>query len=141
MKLQLNTRALCLCLLLCGGLLFAPSHLVYAVTNLTIAWDPNTEADLDGYGVYVSRGSSGPPYEHVNDVFLEELADPDNPQITLTAFDDGTYYFAATAFDTQGNESAFSKQLCVELSGRTIRECISSNSAAGALDAGGGGGG
>ncbi len=141
MKLQSNTWAICLCLILCGGLFFASSPVVYAVTNFTIGWDPNTEEDLDGYGIYVSRSSPGPPYEHFGDVFLDELSDPDNPEFTLTEFEDGTYYFAATAFDIQGDESDYSKRLCVQVSGTYISECISVKSAANATDAGGGIGG
>ena len=132
MKLQLNTQALCLCLLLCGGLLLTSAGISSA--DVTIGWDPNTEADLQGYGVYVSKGSPGPPFDHLGDVFRDELPDPDNPSVTLTEIDaDGTYYFAATAFDNQGNESKYSKQLCVQKAGSTFSLCESNG--------GGGGGG
>ena len=137
MKIRSNTWALCLGLLLCGSLLFAASPVVYAATNFNIGWDPNSEEDLDGYGIYVSRVSPGPPYEHFGDVFLDELSDPDYPQIKLTEVEDGTYYIAATAFDNEGNESSYSDSLCVKVSGSSVSECLSLES----VDAGGGGGG
>src|SRR5512137_1148377 len=31
--------------------------------DVTLAWDPNSEADLEGYGVYFKLGASGPPYD------------------------------------------------------------------------------
>ena len=136
MKIHLNIWALCLRLLLCGGLLFISSPDVYAAANFTIGWDPNTEEDLDGYGIYVSKGTPGPPYEHFGDVFLDELSDPDNPQFSLTEFEDGTYYIAATAFDIQGNESEFSKRIGVKVSGSEVTHIAPSE-----VGGGGGGGG
>ena len=141
MKINSNIWALCLGLLLCGSLLFAASPVVYAATNFNIGWDPNSEEDLDGYGIYVSRVSPGPPYEHFGDVFLDELSDPDNPQSRLIEIEDGTYYIAATAFDNEGNESSYSDSLCVKVSGNSVSECISFKSAANAVDVGSGGGG
>jgi len=136
MKIHLNIWALCLRVLLCAGLFFISCPVVYAVANFTIGWDPNTEEDLDGYGIYVSKGTPGPPYEHFGDVFLDELSDLDNPQVTLTEFDDGTYYIAATAFDNQGNESEFSKKIEVEVSGSKVTHIAPSE-----VGGGGGGGG
>jgi hypothetical protein len=134
MKLHSNTWAVCLCLLLGSGLLFASPPVVYAATNFTIGWDPNSEADLDGYGIHVSEGTPGPPYVHVEDVFLDALSDPDNPQIILTGFEDGTYYIAATAFDIHGNESEYSEELGVRVSGSDVTPIST-------IDGGGGGGG
>lgn len=136
MKIHLNTWAVCVSLLLCGGLLYAAVPVAYAVTNVTIGWDANSEADIDGYGIYVNSGSAAPPFEHLGDVIIDELSDPDNPSLTLTELDDdGIYYLAATAFDSQGSESDYSQQLCVEVSGNSIRQCISASAT------GGGGGG
>ena len=129
---QLNSLGRCLCIFALAGLVL--SFVGISLADVTLGWDPNSEDDLDGYGVYVSRESPGPPFEHLGDVFVDELADPDDPSVTLTGIDaDGTYYFAATAFDNQGNESSYSKQLCVQKAGSTISLCES--------DSGGGGGG
>jgi hypothetical protein len=144
MKINSNTWALCLGLLLVGSLLFASSSVAYAATNFKIGWDPNNEEDIDGYGVYVRGGSPGPPYEHFGDVFLDELSDPDKPQVTLTEVEDGTYYIAATAFDNEGNESSYSDSLCVKVAGSSVSECVSFKSAGNVLEdvgSGGGGGG
>ena len=91
---------------------------------VTIAWDPNSEKDLDGYEIYVSKGTPGPPYDHLEDVFLDELNDPDNPSVKLAEIEaDGKYFLVTTAFDTQGDESEFSKGLCVKMSGSTAAIC------------------
>ena len=128
----LNSLSRCLGILTFAGLFL--SFVGISSADVTLGWDPNAENDLDGYGVYVSRGSPGPPFEHIGDVFIDELTDPDNPSVTLAGIDDdGTYYFAATAFDDEGNESNYSKQLCVQKAGAEISLCES--------DSGGGGGG
>ena len=68
--------------------------------DVTLAWDPNTEVDLEGYGVYFKQGASGPPYDLVGYVTLEELQDPDNPAFAITDLEKGSnYYFAVTAYD------------------------------------------
>ena len=134
MKLQSNILTLCLRMLFFAGLILISASVVYGVTDVTIGWDPNSEEDLDGYGVYINKGSAGPPYDHVGDVFVDELSNPDKPRITLTDLQDGTYYIAATAFDNQGNESQLSKELAVRLSGSEVYPLD-------AVDSGGGGGG
>ncbi|CAB1064010.1 hypothetical protein D1BOALGB6SA_8801 [Olavius sp. associated proteobacterium Delta 1] len=137
MKLQLNTCTLCLCLLICGRLLLISSPPVYAAANFTIGWDPNDEEDLDGYGIYVSISSPVTYDDHLEDVFVHQLPNRDNPQWTLIDFEDGTYYIAATAFDTDGNESDFSNHLEIRVSGSEVTHIASSNESGG----GGGGGG
>jgi hypothetical protein len=119
---------------MCGGLLFASSSVVYSATDVKIGWDPNDEDDLDGYGIYFREGSTGPPYQHVGDVFLDEFFYPDKPQFTLTGVEDGTHYIVATAFDNAENESGYSDSLCVKVSRGSVSECLSK-------DTGGGGGG
>jgi hypothetical protein len=94
----------------------------YAV-DVTLAWDPNTEPDLDGYTVYYSKGAPGPPYDYAGDLPLGDLADPDNPQVTLTELEELTnYYFALTAYDINGNESSFSSSICIFIDG-VVQEC------------------
>ena len=53
------------------------------------------------------------------------------PQVTLTGFEDGTYYIAATAFDTDGNESEYSEELGVRVSGSEVTTIESSDSGGG----------
>ena len=118
-------------MLTCASVLFASSAAASEPIDITLAWDANKEV-VAGYGVYVRHGEPGPPYEYLGDVYVSELADPNNPMVTLTELGtDAVYYFAVTAFDNEGDESRHSKQLCVEVQGRSIAVC----------DSGGGGGG
>ena len=101
-----------------------------------LGWDANDEADLDGYEIYVRTGVPGATYQFLAAVYVDELEDPDNPTVTITDLYNGhltdlippvvrmaelannsTYHFALTAFDTQGNTSDFSEELCVEVIG------------------------
>ena len=120
--------------------------------DVVLAWDPNTEPDLSGYILYVDDGTSNLPYEHFATYPLEVI-DPNNPVITITGLqDDLDYYFVMTAYDTQGNESDYSEEICV-MNGQQCPENLAatnnsvpedagasiSNSVEG--DGGGGGGG
>ena len=71
--------------------------------QVTLTWDPNTEPDLAGYQVYY--GTSSGIYTDSIDV---------NNSTTCTISDleeDHTYYFAATAYNTSGDESDFSNEV------------------------------
>jgi hypothetical protein len=107
--------------LICGiFFLSSPSAVAW---DLTLAWDPNQEPDLDGYAVYYTKYSPGPPYDYAGDIALSELADPNAPAVTLTDLEKHIdYYFALTAYDAEGNESSFSQELCVRADD-TIHEC------------------
>jgi hypothetical protein len=72
---------------------------------VNLAWDPNTDTDLAGYKLYYGpTPRSQATYPNV--VVISKSAV--TWQLTLSS---GTYYFALTAFDTSGNESAFSAEL------------------------------
>jgi hypothetical protein len=71
--------------------------------ELSLAWDANTEPDLAGYYIYYGTASGD---------YFDPINVGDVTEVTLTGFDDGgTYYFAATAYDEDGNESAYSEEL------------------------------
>lgn len=113
--------------------------------EVTLAWDPNTEKDLKGYGVYFSQGIYGPPYQLAGYVELTDLNDPQAPTFTVTGLTAGTVYsLAVTAYDAEGNESYYSSPVCIE-SGVGQIQCASfsatSSSAAPSSSGGGGGGG
>ena len=117
--------------------------------DVTLAWDTNIESDLEGYGVYFRRGSSGPPYDLFGYVSADELGDANSPTFTITGLQsDATYYFAVTAYDASGNESAYSAPVCAQI-GDVVTACASSgspappssSSAAGSGTSSGGGGG
>jgi uncharacterized membrane protein YgcG len=131
----------CLCVLV---LLFLAAPALSA--DVTLAWDPNSEVDLEGYGVYFKLGASGPPYDLFGYVTLQELNDPDNPAFTVTGLEKGSnYYFAVTAYDTAGNESGYSTPVCAQI-GDQILPCTSASSGgssggSGVASGGSGGGG
>jgi len=87
--------------------------------EITLAWDANTEPDLAGYNIYY--GKSSRDYIDVIDVAKVEWGADCTPydpfkveccEITLTGFTAGeTYYFAATAYDDDENESGYSEEL------------------------------
>jgi hypothetical protein len=85
--------------------------------EVTLAWDPNSETDLAGYGIYFRKSTNGPPYDLFGYVTLADLQDANNPTFTLTNLEKGfQYFFAATAYDTDGNESDYSNSVCAEVS-------------------------
>lgn len=96
--------------------------------EVTLAWDPNREANLDGYTVYYSKQSPGPPYDYVGDLPLSEVANPERPTASVSNLEKHVnYYFALTAYDTDGNESSFSQQLCVRAD-EAVYECAPADS-------------
>ncbi len=71
--------------------------------QVTLSWDPNTETDLAGYKIHYGTASNS--YSARIDVHNVTT-------YTVTGLTAGqTYYFAATAYDTSGNESGYSNQV------------------------------
>jgi hypothetical protein len=112
--------------------------------SVTLVWDANEEPDLEGYVVYRNTESAGPPYAYSHEIPEQELVDPLHPQLQLTGLQEGKqYYIALTAYNTEGSESNFSKDICVEVVDSAVELC-SQSAASGAStgsDSGGGGGG
>ena len=89
---------------------FAIYHTQCSESDVTLSWDaPNTNTDgtpltdLAGYRIYVGRATG---------VYDAGIIDVGNVlTITLTAFCEGTYYFVATAYDTEDNESDYSNEV------------------------------
>jgi hypothetical protein len=117
--------------------------------DVTLAWDPNSEADLEGYGIYFRQGAAGPPYNLAGYVTVDELDFPNAPSFTVTGLQEGSqYYFAATAFNTGGKESAYSIPVCAEIAADGgVSACSSTpeppadgGSSSGSSSGGGGGG-
>jgi hypothetical protein len=74
-----------------------------SAAQVTLAWDPNTESNLAGYKIHYGTASGS--YAVHTDVHNVTT-------YTVTGLTEGqAYYFAATAYDTSGNESRYSNQV------------------------------
>jgi len=105
--------------------------------DVTLAWDPNSEPDLNGYSVYFRKDTPGPPYDVAGDLSLSDLNNSYAPSFVVSGLEKGfKYYFAVTARDSAGNESTFSNAVCADV-GDTTTVCPDSSS----KSSGGGGGG
>ena len=113
--------------------------------TVTLGWSPNDEPDLEGYVVYRNTNSPGPPYSDSDAIPESELADPLHPKATLTGLQEGKeYYVALTAYNTEGVESGFSNDLCVEVVNGIAELCAASSPttpSTSSVSSGGGGGG
>jgi hypothetical protein len=74
---------------------------VSAATGVKLSWYANTEKDLAGYKVYY--GNAPKQYKYVKTV--------GKVTTTTISIPSGLWYFAATAYDTSGNESGFSNEV------------------------------
>jgi hypothetical protein len=71
--------------------------------SVDLEWDPNSEPELAGYKIYWSTSSGH--YTSGKDVGKTTTA-------TIDGLEEGkTYYFVATAYDSQGTESDYSNQI------------------------------
>jgi hypothetical protein len=124
------------------ALSFGPWASVADAATATLGWDSNPEPDLEGYVVYRNVGSPGPPYGYSSDLPEDELANPLHPKVTLTGLQkDKEYFIALTAYNTEGVESSFSNDVCVEIVDGIVEPCASSSSIGASTSSSGGGGG
>ena len=115
-------------LVLASVLFIHPSCFAF---HLTLKWDPNVEEDLAGYIVYYGTASRN--YRYDVDI-------GDRTSCTISGLDEGKrYYFAVTAYDEEGNESPFSRE--VTYLSIPEAETPGGSGASGASGGGGGGGG
>ena len=75
----------------------------FAATNVSFRWQPNVEPDLSGYKVYRS-GSENGTYTEVGNIPCGP-SDSSCSEFTEMGVPDGTYWWYATALDTEGFES------------------------------------
>jgi len=87
------------------GMLVIPPALA---GDVTLQWDPNPETDVVGYKVYY--GTSSRTYSAPISLGLQSA-------YTVTGLAAGTYYFAVTAFNVDGLESAFSNEVSTTVTG------------------------
>lgn len=88
-------------------LLLGFSTVASAMGTVILTWNANSEPDLAGYRVYYGNASRHYTTQHdVGNV----------TQITIDNIAENTpYYFAVTAYDTAGNESAYSEEAFIIL--------------------------
>ena len=129
-------------MLLSCALSLAPCASDAIAASVTLGWDPNSEPDLEGYVVYRNVGSPGPPYDYSDTLAEDDFVDPLHPEATLTGLEEGNeYYIALTAYNTEGTESDFSNDVCVEVINGTIGACNASVAPIESTVSGSGGGG
>ena len=80
--------------------------------SVTLSWQPPTEnadgtplLDLSGYYIYVGTSSSNYDYREIR------LDNPGLSAYVVENLEPGTYFFAATAFNSSGMESRFSDEV------------------------------
>jgi hypothetical protein len=110
--------------------------------TVTLGWDSNPEPDLEGYVIYRNTASPGPPYDDATTLPEDDLTDPLHPEVTLTGLKkDQEYYIALTAYNTEGVESSFSNDVCVEVVNNIAEPCAASTIPVASKSSSGGGGG
>jgi hypothetical protein len=92
---------------LAAGLLLAltacDSH---AASDVTLAWDANTEPDLAGYKIHWGTASR---------VYTTHVDAGNVTTFVLKGLPDGKVYIAATAYDKAGLESDYSNEVSITL--------------------------
>ena len=89
------------------------------VTSATFSWDASKIGDLAGYKFYYDTDSSGYPY--TNSVDLGNVVTK-----SLTGLTAGkTYYVAVSTYDTDGNESWYSKEVSVTMNNTPVIAAVS----------------
>jgi hypothetical protein len=103
------TKAFCLLIMASLVLLVTLSTKSAFGAQVTLAWDPSSDANISGYKLY--WGSQSKQYTLLTDV-------GNNTSETISNLQAGTiYYFAATAYDVQGNESSYSNEVSYTVPG------------------------
>lgn len=74
---------------------------------IELFWDRSPEPDVAGYNVYVSSTYEG-PYQHIG-------SSGDTYFIDRDATNGNKYYYAVTAYDYDGNESSFSRDIAYDI--------------------------
>ena len=82
--------------------------------DVTLKWDPNTESDLAGYKIYFGQTKGGPYTGAGSPIIIYKTATgfvATSPEWKVPNLASGTWYFVATAYDTEGLESGYSNEV------------------------------
>jgi hypothetical protein len=86
----------------------------WSMGNVILGWNANTESDLAGYKIYI--GTSSGIYNYATSPYVSPVNVGMVQTFTFILLPGGvTYYFAITAFNSTGQESAFSSELAVPI--------------------------
>jgi hypothetical protein len=86
----------------------------WSMGRVTLGWNANTESDLAGYKIYI--GTSSGVYNYATSPYVSPVNVGMVQTFTFLLLPGGaTYYFAITAFNSTGQESAFSSELAVPI--------------------------
>jgi hypothetical protein len=110
-------------LILITFLLVAPLAWPSFASSVVLQWDPNTETDLAGYKVYYRTDDLGFPFDGAGATEGSSPIDVHNwTTVTINGLDpDRNYFFAITAYNSDGLESCYSNIVTVpKLSSLTI---------------------
>ena len=98
---------------------------ILSAGDAILSWDPPTTnadgtpiEDLAGYNIYY--GTSSGSYSQNIDV-------GDVTTYIVAGLNDGTYYFAVTAYDTSGNESEYSNEVSKTIQAQTVQQTLTIN--------------
>jgi hypothetical protein len=81
--------------------------------EITLAWDPNDEADLAGYRLYIQEGELASGFSLLADIPLKDVDSAAPSFSVLDLMADTSYHFVITAYNDNGDESGFSNSVCV----------------------------
>lgn len=84
--------------------------------DVTLQWDPNTEPDIAGYKIYYNADTRELPFTGTGAAQGGSPVDVGKVvTASITGLEDGRgYYFAVTAYDSDGYESSFSNIVSLE---------------------------
>jgi hypothetical protein len=86
-----------------GGVFgFFPQLPALASSSVTLAWNPSSDASVAGYNIYYGSAS----HDYTNEVPVGNVTSASISGLVAGS----TYFFAATAYDASGQESAFSNE-------------------------------
>jgi len=86
--------------------------MIYSVNAMaadaTLSWNPSTDPTVAGYKVHYGMSSG---------IYGHSIKVGNRTTYTVTGLGNGTYYFTVTAYDSSGNQSAFSNEVSKTFTG------------------------